>query len=715
MPDTDRLINKAQGDDIITALNGITSRLQEMYTVDSALSSTSEHPVQNKVVKAALDDKADESELADKADKSDIASTKTAYGNPITLTDCAPINAESLVVELEPKQDLHGQSAPYVGGAGKNKLNTATTTTGGITFTEDANGYISASPNNADSRNWGYSNCQYIAALKAGTYNIDWWASTLSSSQYKAICVFDTSDNMLVYAENFGESGTSQFTLSQDAIIGVEAKILDSIIRIQIRESTEEQVYSPWENICPITGYTECDVESVGKNRWNAADYTTNKLIDNGVIVDSIAGAWLGERLSVNGDTVYLTISKRNSYNNGSISVWASADDVTFTQVVDVANTKNIQDGYTTSGSLPNGTKYIRISGYMGGNNSGKYIDTIEGMVSTVDSQYEPYHSSNATIQFGQTVYGGKSNFTEGGTNDEYVKIVGVTVSAVGQTGSGVRYADTTHIYGNLSQNAVTISDRYSQILTSDQGKDGNFRVYQGEFTIYDNRFTDTATAQSLLNDVEFCYKKNSATSIATPPTDLKLLKGTNHITTNGTTINLGYQPDNSIGDAVKASEEYTDRRFRNLDLDDISNVDITNPANGEVLKYDAVNHKWINAAGSGGGGGTWSVKTLTFTANPTSVFNHNGIYAISFGEKIFEKTSISGCTTDTIMIFQGMEYVIGGSGYAWWHEMHDFDCMYIAGSQAYERLHLSFTIYSLEQISTSDTFTFTVKMLCCD
>ena len=58
----------------------------------------------------------------DAASESDVASTQTATGNPLTLSGVAPINAESLVVEFEPQQDLHGQSYPYVGGAGVNKM-----------------------------------------------------------------------------------------------------------------------------------------------------------------------------------------------------------------------------------------------------------------------------------------------------------------------------------------------------------------------------------------------------------------------------------------------------------------------------------------------------------------------------------------------------------------------------------------------------------------
>ena len=36
--------------------------------------------------------------------------------------------------------------------------------------------------------------------------------------------------------------------------------------------------------------------------------------------------------------------------------------------------------------------------------------------------------------------------------------------------------------------------------------------------------------------------------------------------------------------------------------LDDLTDVDITTPSDGEVLTYDSANQKWVNAAGGGGG-----------------------------------------------------------------------------------------------------------------
>lgn len=53
-------------------------------------------------------------------------------------------------------------------------------------------------------------------------------------------------------------------------------------------------------------------------------------------------------------------------------------------------------------------------------------------------------------------------------------------------------------------------------------------------------------------------------------------------------------------------------------DLDDLSNVDITTPSDGQVLQYDSANSKWINATPSGGGGYT---KTLLYDAGSNTSY----------------------------------------------------------------------------------------------
>ena len=53
---------------------------------------------------------------------------------------------ENLNIAIEPVQDLHGYDSPWVGGAGKNKLNvTGTTQTiSGVTYTVNSDGSVKA-------------------------------------------------------------------------------------------------------------------------------------------------------------------------------------------------------------------------------------------------------------------------------------------------------------------------------------------------------------------------------------------------------------------------------------------------------------------------------------------------------------------------------------------------------------------------------------------
>lgn len=162
-------------------------------------------------------------------------------------------------------------------------------------------------------------------------------------------------------------------------------------------------------------------------------------------------------------------------------------------------------------------------------------LDSVQIELGSTATAYEPYNGQTYTIQFKDgdnplTVYGGTLDVVSGRLTVDRAYVKGVNVAKVGHTDSGVYYADTTHIYADLVQNTTTISDRYVQINTSQRGKIGKFRIYNGEFTIYDDRFTDTTTAQSLLNDVEFCYELATPQTIQLTPTAVKSLLGQNNV-----------------------------------------------------------------------------------------------------------------------------------------------------------------------------------------
>lgn len=60
--------------------------------------------------------------------------------------------------------------------------------------------------------------------------------------------------------------------------------------------------------------------------------------------------------------------------------------------------------------------------------------------------------------------------------------------------------------------------------------------------------------------------------------------------------------------------------------LDDLTNVDITSPTNGQVLKYDSINQEWVNANESGGGGSTVTVTQKTSTGTNIADITVDGV-----------------------------------------------------------------------------------------
>lgn len=186
---------------------------------------------------------------------------------------------ESCVVDIEPVQDLHGYDSPWPGGGGKNKF-------GDYTI---VNGYVTsegAIERNADNRT-------YIVPISAETtYSIkivrtNAAGSTLNddvqvgefysderpvagssggtrlksggyvSNLYQA--TFQTSSNAKWLAVKIGNINSTNV----DATAGT--------VQIEVGSAVSE-TYSPYSNICPITGWTGCEVQRTGKNLCGGLD-----------------------------------------------------------------------------------------------------------------------------------------------------------------------------------------------------------------------------------------------------------------------------------------------------------------------------------------------------------------------------------------------------------------------------------------------------------
>lgn len=481
---------------------------------------------------------------------SDIESTKTVSGNPLTLTDAAPINAESLVVELEPKQDLHGYDYPWPGGAGKNKLNLSEYTGNSYAL------YGFAATISGEDVTVTLTNYSMTGAAESFEMlmNTD---ATFDKTGLSIKAFISAGDNYVsgVRWSNVHSNNNIAIDL-QNLSQGLNATITMRIM-VYDTSSGEPTTYEPYSNICPITGYTECEVDDVGKNLFDKTSAIADKLIDED-------GTEIASYSYFHSD--YIRVKGNESYylNNvfGSASFHTS---IHYDENKNLIGVKNISGSGNQSGTITT----FENSAYMIVNGQRAHIDETQVTVgSDAPTSYEPYHSSNATIQFGQTVYGGRSNITDGGTDVTYGFItIDETASIEEQTsGNNKRFCITA---------AVTDVDEYStdhicEMLEIAAGnnatqcytEDNKFAVYAAGYIFISHIAEDVTALRALLAEtpLKVAYVLNTASTIATPPTDLKLLKGTNNLSTNGTTITLGYQPDNVIGHTLEVAEDYTDR-----------------------------------------------------------------------------------------------------------------------------------------------------------
>lgn len=185
----------------------------------------------------------------------------TLEGAIVTFT--GPARIKSLEVEINAVQDLHGQANPYPAGGGKNILNPNLIVAEGR---YELNADQSIKVLGSDGRAWASVDA---IPLKAGTYYIRFFGQTT----YAQIRTSDDDYATTVISTQMENEGT--FTLAEDG--GIKIKFALSSTYPQtikpIISTSSITAWSPYENICPISGWNSVDL--VVSPTLDAEDGTT--------------------------------------------------------------------------------------------------------------------------------------------------------------------------------------------------------------------------------------------------------------------------------------------------------------------------------------------------------------------------------------------------------------------------------------------------------
>lgn len=287
--------------------------------------------------------------------------TDTASGAIATFPDGADlVPVKALTVEIEPVQDLHGQTSPYPSGGGKNQFNPTTGglnpgTYNGITYTKNADGSFSFS-GTATASTWiDFGN----VTLPSGT----WTASVTKTGSYTGTVVFGANSgafnpyqNLTAYPRT-GESAeetTGKFSVNFSAGASITGTLT---LWIQIESGSTASTWSPYSNICPITGHTQAVVVDAQRYVLLRPD-APQTYTEHGVTWDASRFPFITAKGTASGGTSYSgTIGGRSQDNS------LTAGTYTFKVVGDIDNAYIVlQVGSGSTQSLSKSTKEITVT-----------------------------------------------------------------------------------------------------------------------------------------------------------------------------------------------------------------------------------------------------------------------------------------------------------------------------------------------------------------
>ena len=228
---------------------------------------------------------------------------ETASGAaPLQITDAMRGMLRFLETNIKPVQDLHGYANPWPAGGGKNKLRPAQSgaTISTVVFTVDEEGVITANGSaqgNADFYIVGslgvYENC----GIPSGEYIVS--GNSMSSG---AMFYVVKSDGTILAQQNNNTEVSVTIDSSETYRIFVRVfsgtLVTNQKFYCMIRPSSvSDSTFAPYSNICPIQGWTGCNVYvSPTTNQADATVYPCTWQDEAGTVyggfVDVVSG-WM--------------------------------------------------------------------------------------------------------------------------------------------------------------------------------------------------------------------------------------------------------------------------------------------------------------------------------------------------------------------------------------------------------------------------------------
>lgn len=404
----------------------------------------------------------------------------TASGDIVSFDDGTDNRKiKKLVGTIVPQQDLHGYDTPWPAGGGVNKidLRNVDTTIGGLHVTGDAQGILSISGTRDDTTGWKV--VKVFESLPEGNY-------VFSSSDSHFTCLLGYTQKTSTFTVSSGDVVRVALT---NTVAGETYNVTNAKVQIETGSTASE--WAPYENICPISGWTGANIEQ----RVNFFDqdtiYANFKQQDGSFfggantfsgVRFTIPARLIGKQLTW---SVYIKIPSGSTVVNPRVLAMIGGNQVNGNFISSADYTRSVVSFTPTSME-----DYICVS-YGSGGSQNIQLKDCQLEVSSVATEYKPYVAITLPINWEDeagTIYGGTITLYENESVDVVAEFAKRTISSIsgsfGATNKGYAYyitlTGTNHTVpyvkqGNMRSNLFSYypSSRADAPLYSYGGKDG--------------------------------------------------------------------------------------------------------------------------------------------------------------------------------------------------------------------------------------------------
>ena len=455
---------------------------------------------------------------------------KTASGPIVSVNDALAAPLRSLVANIEPVQDLHGYNSPWPAGGGKNLYNKDADTYGQGLYWNSSIGELRSSND--------YYASPVIPIVPNTQYS--------RTSGTNANLFFDVNGDYIGYEYTGGT-----FTSPANAYFAA-FNIANSIDHdtVQFEQGSSLSSYSPYSNICPISGWSECKVWRTGKNLLPFEDVLaegwTNTL--NGVTATYSNGYMRVTGTNTSSGWTNIVFFQAAWYSAPLVfkaGSYAMPEHLTLSVKIDGTSYTNIGVPFTVQSSIAVRGFYISVR-------AGETVDWNIPMMFVCGSDrptsFEPYQANTYTIQLGQTVYGGTFDVTNG--------VLTVDRAIYIPTGNESGYTQQT---GRV---AFALPTEYRVPGTVDRACSA-FRVQTASAYcyVYTDLSVDGLKSYFQQNDVQIVVGLATPIEIPLTATQISTLQGQNNVWADSGDVKLVYKSNSPDKSLMKLAIAFTNRR----------------------------------------------------------------------------------------------------------------------------------------------------------